>query len=101
MSSRENLSPTYRQLNQSLIRRRTDTLKCQHNVVLSSPVIESAPYTATQKNDQAQDVDNLPSQLHCRGNPDDIEKSQQEIVQGTAPVHVGQADAGVFGDQRP
>lgn len=87
---------TYCQLNQSLISRRANTLNCQHDIVLSSPVVESAPYTATQKDDQTQDVDNLAPQLHCRWNPDDVEKSQEEIVQCAATIHIGQANTCIF-----
>lgn len=66
----------YRELNQCLIGRRPYALNGQHDVVLGGSHIESTPDAPTKKNEQTEDINDLSTKLHCRGDPDNIEEAQ-------------------------
>jgi hypothetical protein len=68
---------THSKLNQRLVRSSTNPLDGKHDIVLRSARIKSTPNTATKKDKQTQNVNNLSTELHCRGDPDDIEESKK------------------------
>lgn len=64
-------------------------------------MIKATPDTTGTKNQQTQNKDDLATKLHGRWDPDYVEESQEEIVQGGSSVHIGDADARVLGNQSP
>ena len=80
---------THSKLDECLVCRSTNALDDKHDIVLSSASVESPPNTPTAEDYQAQDVYNLPAELHRRRDPDDIKETKKEVVQGGCAVHVG------------